>query len=300
MDSNLLKTKSIEALQARRRRAERDGLGAACRPSTSPCWASAPSSAPGSSCSPAPPPPTRRARPSRCPTSWPGLACGFAALCYAEFAAMIPIAGSAYAYAYATLGEIIAWMIGWDLILEYAVGSMTVAIGWSGYFQRILNGFGIYLPAWMCAAPGTMDGARHQPARGRDRAPHHGPARDRRAGERALQRGHGRDQGRRRPLLHRGGRQVRRARELAALLPLRLGRHDGGGGGGVLRLHRLRRGHHHRRGGQEPQARPAHRHHRVPRHLHHALHRGGRRSCPAWCPSPTTARTPTSCPELPS
>jgi APA family basic amino acid/polyamine antiporter len=88
-----------------------------------------------------------------------GLACGFAALCYAEFAAMIPIAGSAYAYAYATLGEIIAWMIGWDLILEYAVGSMTVSIGWSGYFQRILSGFGYDLPAWMAAAPGTAPGA---------------------------------------------------------------------------------------------------------------------------------------------
>jgi APA family basic amino acid/polyamine antiporter len=88
-----------------------------------------------------------------------GLACGFAALCYAEFAAMIPIAGSAYAYAYATLGEIIAWTIGWDLILEYAVGSMTVSIGWSGYFQRILSGFGYDLPAWMAAAPGTAPGA---------------------------------------------------------------------------------------------------------------------------------------------
>src|SRR6476659_285376 len=85
-----------------------------------------------------------------------GLACGFAALCYAEFAAMIPISGSAYTYAYATLGEIFAWMIGWDLILEYAVGSMTVAVGWSGYFQRILAGFGVHLPAWMAAAPGTQ------------------------------------------------------------------------------------------------------------------------------------------------
>ncbi|HSP90709.1 MAG TPA: amino acid permease [Vicinamibacterales bacterium] len=82
-----------------------------------------------------------------------GLACGFAALCYAEFASMIPIAGSAYTYSYATLGEIFAWTIGWDLILEYAVGSMTVAIGWSGYFQRILAGFGILLPEWMAAAP---------------------------------------------------------------------------------------------------------------------------------------------------
>jgi len=88
-----------------------------------------------------------------------GLACGFAALCYAEFAAMIPISGSAYTYAYATLGEIFAWMIGWDLILEYAVGSMTVAVGWSGYFQRILAGFGIALPAWMAAAPGVAPGA---------------------------------------------------------------------------------------------------------------------------------------------
>jgi basic amino acid/polyamine antiporter, APA family len=88
-----------------------------------------------------------------------GLACGFAALCYAEFAAMIPISGSAYTYAYATLGEIFAWMIGWDLILEYAVGSMTVAVGWSGYFQRILAGFGLHLPAWMSAAPAASAGA---------------------------------------------------------------------------------------------------------------------------------------------
>src|SRR5919109_2065542 len=89
-----------------------------------------------------------------------GLACAFAALCYAEFAAMIPIAGSAYAYAYATLGEIFAWMIGWDLILEYAVGSMTVAVGWSGYFQRILAGFDTHLPVWMSAAPAAgVEGA---------------------------------------------------------------------------------------------------------------------------------------------
>ncbi len=88
-----------------------------------------------------------------------GLACAFAGLCYAEFAAMIPIAGSAYTYAYATLGEVFAWMIGWDLILEYAVGSMTVAIGWSGYFQRILTGFGIHWPTWMTAAPTAAEGA---------------------------------------------------------------------------------------------------------------------------------------------
>jgi APA family basic amino acid/polyamine antiporter len=82
-----------------------------------------------------------------------GLACAFAALCYAEFASMVPIAGSAYTYAYASLGELVAWLIGWDLILEYAVGSMTVAIGWSGYMQRLLAGAGWNLPLWMTAAP---------------------------------------------------------------------------------------------------------------------------------------------------
>ena len=83
---------------------------------------------------------------------------------------MIPIAGSAYAYAYATLGEIIAWTIGWDLILEYAVGSMTVSIGWSGYFQRILAGFGWHLPSVDVRRPGHDAGRRRQPAGGRDRA----------------------------------------------------------------------------------------------------------------------------------
>ena len=78
-----------------------------------------------------------------------GLVCGLAALCYAELASMIPQAGSAYAYSYATLGELIAWIIGWDLILEYAVGNIAVAIAWSGYFNSLLSGFGIDLPAWL-------------------------------------------------------------------------------------------------------------------------------------------------------
>jgi APA family basic amino acid/polyamine antiporter len=77
------------------------------------------------------------------------VACGFAALCYAEFAAMVPIAGSAYTYAYASLGEFVAWIIGWDLIIEYAVGNIGVAIGWSGYFRELLSHFGISLPAWL-------------------------------------------------------------------------------------------------------------------------------------------------------
>src|SRR6186713_1056124 len=67
-----------------------------------------------------------------------GMTCVFAALCYAEFASMVPVAGSAYTYAYATMGEMFAWIIGWDLVLEYAVGSATVANGWSSYFQAIL------------------------------------------------------------------------------------------------------------------------------------------------------------------
>ena len=78
-----------------------------------------------------------------------GIACGFAALCYAEFAAMVPISGSAYTYSYATLGELVAWIIGWDLIIEYAVGNVAVAISWSGYFQELLNGFGLHIPAWL-------------------------------------------------------------------------------------------------------------------------------------------------------
>src|SRR5688572_10255804 len=75
-----------------------------------------------------------------------GGVCGLAGLCYAELASMIPQAGSAYAYSYATLGELIAWIIGWDLILEYAVGNIAVAIAWSGYFNSLLTGFGINLP----------------------------------------------------------------------------------------------------------------------------------------------------------
>src|SRR5881296_3184115 len=76
-----------------------------------------------------------------------GIACGFAALCYAELASMIPVSGSAYTYSYATLGELIAWIIGWDLILEYAVGNMAVAVGWSGYFVRLCGSlFGLKFP----------------------------------------------------------------------------------------------------------------------------------------------------------
>lgn len=84
-----------------------------------------------------------------------GLACGFAAMCYAEFASMIPVSGSAYTYAYASFGEIIAWIIGWDLILEYAIGNVAVAIGWAGYFKDLLQGLGIHLPPYLLASTGT-------------------------------------------------------------------------------------------------------------------------------------------------
>ncbi len=77
------------------------------------------------------------------------VACGFAALCYSEFAAMVPVSGSAYTYAYATLGELAAWLIGWDLILEYAISNAAVAVSWSGYFQVLLDGLHIHLPAWL-------------------------------------------------------------------------------------------------------------------------------------------------------
>ncbi len=81
--------------------------------------------------------------------------CGFSALCYAEFASRVPIAGSAYTYAYVSFGEIVAWIIGWALILEYAIGNIVVAIAWSGYFNNLLLGFSIHLPGWLITDPGT-------------------------------------------------------------------------------------------------------------------------------------------------
>ena len=88
-----------------------------------------------------------------------GITCVFAALCYAEFASMVPVAGSAYTYAYATLGELFAWIIGWDLVLEYAVGSATVATGWSGYFQNVLQKVGVQLPLAFRESPWRYDAA---------------------------------------------------------------------------------------------------------------------------------------------
>jgi len=96
------------------------------------------------------------------------VACGFAALCYAEFAAMVPISGSAYTYSYGTLGELVAWIIGWDLIIEYAVGNVAVAISWANYFKTFVAGFGINIPDWLIIdyrtatkIPGLLEHAPH-------------------------------------------------------------------------------------------------------------------------------------------
>ena len=98
--------------------------------------------------------------------------CGFSALCYAEFASRVPIAGSAYTYAYVSFGEIVAWIIGWALILEYAIGNIVVAISWSGYFNNLLQGLGVHLPDWLVNDPFSVNAlvddatkatAAHQP-----------------------------------------------------------------------------------------------------------------------------------------
>src|SRR6476469_2091086 len=84
-----------------------------------------------------------------------GIACAFAGLCYAELASMIPVAGSAYTYAYATVGEVFAWIIGWDLILEYALSMSTIAVGWSGYFVSLMRCLGWTVPSALTASPGV-------------------------------------------------------------------------------------------------------------------------------------------------
>src|SRR5437773_9978355 len=85
--------------------------------------------------------------------------CAFSGLCYAEFAAMVPVAGSAYTYAYATVGELFAWIIGWDLILEYALSVSTVAVGWSGYFVSLMRDLGVGIPPALVAAPANLPAA---------------------------------------------------------------------------------------------------------------------------------------------
>src|SRR6059058_5776086 len=87
-----------------------------------------------------------------------GVSCAFAGLCYAEMASAVPVAGSIYTYSYATLGELAAWIIGWDLMLEYGLATSAVSVGWSGYLQSLLSGFGVSLPVALTAAPGALPG----------------------------------------------------------------------------------------------------------------------------------------------
>ena len=77
------------------------------------------------------------------------IACGFAAMCYAEFSSRIPVAGSAYTYAYASFGELFAWIIGWALLMEYSIGNIYVAFSWSGYFTHLMENLGLHMPAWI-------------------------------------------------------------------------------------------------------------------------------------------------------
>ena len=158
-----------------------------------------------------------------------GITCIFAALCYAEFAAMVPVAGSAYTYAYATLGELFAWIIGWDLVLEYAVGASTVAHGWSHYFQDLLTIFNDGEPLW---PQGHLELAVRlqewrvrrdrvvlRPAGDRHHGDRHRRPGHRDQGERPVQRGDGDPQARRGPLRHRRRGLLRRTRPTGGRSP---------------------------------------------------------------------------------
>jgi hypothetical protein len=193
-----------------------------------------------------------------------GIVCAAAGLCYAEFATLFPISGSAYSYAYATLGELVAWIIGWDLVLEYALASSAVAVGWSGYLANLLARVGIQIPPALASAPGDAEGAiLNWPAVvilacrccwSAFRSAH--------------ERGIGSS---RRGLRNRRRCRPCRARELAALRAVRLERDHGGGGHRLLRLHRLRCGLDRGRGSAPAGARHVDRDPDVARRLHRAL-----------------------------
>ena len=225
--------------------------------------------------------------------------CGFAALCYSELASMVPVAGSAYTYAYATLGELVAWIIGWDLVLEYAIGSAAVANGWSNYFVELVQRvFGFRIDPRLLDSPlglrpvagGVLPQDRDarlgrgrpgvvQPAGGPDHGVHHRPPGGRDQGERGVQRGDGPAQRGGHPRDHRRGGGLRRPRELAAV-PARGEGVEGRGRGGradLLRLHRLRLDLDALGGGPQPAARPGDRHPQLAPDLHRALRRRGGR-----------------------
>ena len=268
------------------------------------------SSAPASSCGRRRRSPSARGRRSRSRSSSPAFGCAFAGLCYAEFASMIPIAGSAYTYSYATMGEFVAWIIGWDLVLEYAVGAATVAIAWSEYLNRVLE---LRRPA----RSRTNGAIRRSSPCGRRRCPRHHEHPGGRHPAAAVT-----------LLLIRGTQESALVNNLIVITKVsivlmvivvgwgfinpanhtpfipaattyidaagrdaRLRRHPGHPRRRrrrLLRLHRVRRGVDGGAGGEEPEARHADRHSRLARRLHGALRavrlraerRGDRRGLP--------------------
>ena len=216
-----------------------------------------------------------------------GVACALAALCYAEFASTVPVAGSAYTFSYASLGELIAWIIGWDLVLEFALGAAAVAVGWASTSRRcspspsrsparagqpgrrgdravltavsiigvkLSSRFNAVMVAIKLAVVALFIGAGAVKISTANWSPFIPPPAEAPKAANAVEAG-------------RPDRGPVRARAAG----LRLARHRLQGGDRVLRLHRLRRGRHHRRGDPQPPARHAHRHPRVAGHLHRAL-----------------------------
>ena len=220
-----------------------------------------------------------------------GLTSVLAALCYSEFAASVPVAGSAYTYAYATLGEFVAWVIGWDLILEYALGAATVAVGWSGILITLLGQLGLTLPGRVQRGAGhdrsgrgrrSGDRGLESPGDPRHRGGH-GPAGPRRQRVRLREQRHrGRSRSRSCSIVIAAGALFVDHSELASLHPaehrdvrrVRVERHPAGRGRDLLRVHRLRRRVHVRAGGAQPAARHAARHPRIAGDLHGPLRAG--------------------------
>ena len=222
-----------------------------------------------------------------------GVVCALAALCYAEFASSVPVAGSAYTFSYATLGQFVAWIIGWDLCLELALGAAVVSRGWSAYLQELLD-----LPTWLGRRRGDPRLRRRVHRRRPDRAwPSWAPScpggspgcwSSSRSPSSCSSSASAcsssrppttRRSSRRRPSSKAsgGGRTAAAGPRRDHTAALRLARHRRGRLHRLLRLHRLRRRRHHRRGDPQPAARRPVGHHRLARHLRRALH-GGRRS----------------------
>src|SRR5262244_1499385 len=220
-----------------------------------------------------------------------GVASIFAALCYSEFASLVPMAGSAYTYGYATLGELFAWIIGWDLILEYALGAVTVSIGWSGYVVSFLRDIGIHIPPELSAARGTLvtlaDGTQVTAIFNLPAVIIIGIV--------TL-------------LLVIGIRESANVNNVIVFVKLasvhpgehrrarafRLERRDAGRWDSVFRIHRFRRCQYGSARGKESPARHADRHHRLIVNLYRSVHRGVRH-CDWYRPVPAVGRAGSDC-----